>query len=81
YDGKHAIYSIHLIEKNIFRLTSNGFANSGAVVETDKALYYIGLNSDGNDIYKKEYSSENYELPDLPSSIKPNFDIENTIIW
>ena len=65
-----------MIEKNIFRLTSNGFANSGAVVETDKALYYIGLNSDGNDIYKKEYSSENYELPDLPSSIKPNFDID-----
>jgi hypothetical protein len=73
YDEKHAIYSIHLIEKNICRLTSNGFANSGAVIGTDKALYYIGLNSDGNDIYKKEYYPEHYELPDWQQSIKPNF--------
>lgn len=75
FDGKQSLYEIDLKENSLWRLTSNGFAHS--VTKYGDTLYYIGLNSAGYDIYKKEYHCEIYELPNWTSSEKPHFHLDN----
>jgi hypothetical protein len=71
YDGNHMLYELSIPEERIFRLTENGFAQSGALHED--TLYYIGLNSTGNDLYKTKYAPVEYELPNWQPSEKPGF--------
>jgi hypothetical protein len=70
FDGEHALYELNIAEHHVYQLTGGGFAQSGAII--GNTLYYIGLNSSGNDIYKKEYVPYDYELSDWQPSSKPD---------
>lgn len=74
YDGYHRLYELDIGNHSIRQITPQSFAQSGAVV--DDALYYVGLNSSGNDIYRTEYSARAFLLPDWQPGPKPELPAE-----
>jgi hypothetical protein len=71
FDGNHKLYEFSIPDQHLSQLTKNGFAQTGAIA--NDTLYYVGLNSTGNDIFKTPYRPFTYELDDWQPTPKPDF--------
>jgi hypothetical protein len=74
FEGEHLLYELDIRENLVYQLTWNGFAQSGGVA--NDTLYFVGLNSSGNDIYKTDYIPREYDLADWQPSSKPDFSLD-----
>ena len=72
-DRRYRIYSYDLKSKANFRLTKEGYANFGTVL--NDSLYFIGLNQKGFDLYVMGASPEPFEFPPEPL-IPPKPEVE-----
>lgn len=82
YDKIYVCYAYDFVTKNLYKLTDGGYANFPVYNEFDSTLYFIGISSKGNDLYKKktdfkinfvlkEHPANDYpQLPDLNEKIK-----------
>lgn len=74
YDKHYSNYLVDLNKNKLYRLTQNGFAHNGAII--DDTLYFIGLSQDGFDIYKIGFACEEVVLGDWP--LTPKSTLQNT---
>ncbi|MBI4649769.1 hypothetical protein HY745_00390 [Candidatus Desantisbacteria bacterium] len=72
YEKTYSIYCYDFESNKIFRLTKNGFSDFSAFDKKGQ-LYFIGINSNGFDIYKKKAEFDEFKIPDFPVSKKPSF--------
>lgn len=82
YDKIYTCYAYDFETKNFYKLTKGGYANYPVYNKSDSTLYFIGINSKGNDLYRKrvnftanfiprEHSKiEETELPELNKKVK-----------
>lgn len=65
YEKIYSIYYYDLKTNKIFRLTDNGFAGAPAYDTKTEKLYFVGLNTDGFDIYKIKSESKEFKFKDF----------------
>lgn len=73
YDQVYAIYCYDLTEEEAYKLTAGGYAIHPAYHESTNGLYFVGLNSYGFDLYRKDAVFAEYELPIVPPEVWPDF--------
>ncbi|KPK62740.1 hypothetical protein AMJ83_09940 [candidate division WOR_3 bacterium SM23_42] len=72
YDKEYSVYMYDLKAGELYRLTENGYADYGVVI--DDGLYFLGMAQNGFDVYRKELAPQDYELVDSELSQEPDFD-------
>jgi len=77
YNGVYGIFCCDLLTKKIYRLTNGGYAVSPAYDSEKNLLYFIGINSNGTDIYQKavKFSTQS-TLKNFPSPVIPMFHLD-----
>ena len=80
YDKKYFLYYYNPESDKIYKLVENGYAIYPAYNKTNNTLYYIGLNSYGNDIYCKQLIPEEFFLPEYPSAVIPEYQLSDIAI-
>ncbi len=63
YDRTYAAYAIDLSTGTVSRLTDGGYASSPAYDAASRTLYFAGLRSYGNDLYRIRASFAPFALP------------------
>ncbi len=63
-----------------FRLTENGMAAYPIYDQLHNQLYYVGMNSNGYDLYQKNADFVEFELPQSPATIPPVFTLKESEI-
>ena len=73
YERTYRIYGLNVKNKNFFRLTEEGFADYPIVDVKGNKLYFVGLTSDGFDIFYKELNSKEFVIPEYEKFPTPKF--------
>ncbi|MFA5033684.1 MAG: hypothetical protein WC614_11785 [bacterium] len=81
YEKIYSIYCYDLSNKKTYRLTQNGFASSSAYNEKDSSLFFVGLNSYGNDIYRKKVELKEFAMSDSQFTTPPVFTLNDNEIY
>ncbi len=78
YEKIYSLYCYDIRNKKIFRLTDNGIAGSPAYDNKRKELYFIGLHSQGFDLYKlkPEFKEFNFKKEKQSKVIVPDINKE-----
>lgn len=80
YDKAYRVYGYELSTNRLFRYTKNGYANFPVIDNEKKTLYFIGLTSDGFDLFSKDIDTpEGFKLPEYPQSHRPDLSIKTGI--
>ncbi len=64
----------------IYRLTQNGMASYPVYSSFNNQLYYVGLNSNGKDIYCQDLHMTEFVLPESPITVPPVFALSDSEI-
>lgn len=80
YGKKVSSYCYDFSSAKVYRLTENGLAAYPAYDQFHNQLYYVGLNSNGHDIYCKDADFTQYDLPENPATIHPVFNLTDSEI-
>ncbi len=75
YEGKYSLYCYDFAESRIYRLTEDGFAGSPTYDKAHGTIYFIGLNTDGQDVYAKSAEFMEFDLPDFEPSAPPQLEL------
>ncbi|MDI6703452.1 MAG: hypothetical protein QME40_02100, partial [bacterium] len=73
YERNYRIYAYDLKEKRLFRLTENGYADYPIVDSKGNRLYFVGLTSEGFDIFCKGLDLKGVAIPEYEKSKIPTF--------
>ncbi len=65
YEKIYSIYYYDLRSGNIYRLTDNGVSGSPAYDSNTNNLYFVGLHTDGFDIYKIKAEAKEFKFKDI----------------
>jgi hypothetical protein len=63
YGAKCTLYEYEIDSGVVYRSVSSDFARSPAWDEENRTLYYIGLNAEGEDLYREKASSREIAVP------------------
>lgn len=80
YGEVYSSYCYDLSSGKTYRLTQNGFSTYPVYDAESNILYYIGLNSYGYDIYSKPVEWNEYQIPDEPATIPPDYKLDESLI-
>lgn len=69
YNKIYACYAYDFVTKNLYKLTEIGYANFPVYDDLDSTLYFVGITSEGNDLYKKRINFKNIFIPSEDFSI------------
>lgn len=72
-DGAYRSYCYDFSTKNISRLTENGYSDSPIYHPGEESVYYIGLNTAGKDLYRKQAIFEPIIFNRFHSASTPDF--------
>lgn len=80
YQKKLSSYCYDFTTGKVYRLTENGLAIFPVYDENNNQLYYIGMNSNGYDIYAKPADFREFELPESPITTPPVLELPDVEI-
>lgn len=78
YEKKYSAYCYDFSTGKVSNLTQNGFATFPAYDEKEGMLYFVGLNSYGNDLYRKQAEPKEFQLPADPATKPPVFTLKES---
>lgn len=64
YQQVYGIYCYDLLTGEVYKMTTGNYATEPAYDGTRGDLYFVGLHTDGFDLYRREATFSPYELPD-----------------
>jgi hypothetical protein len=73
YYKTYAVYGYDFTTAKVFQLTHGGYATQPAFDEQNQTLYFVGLNSKGQDLYRKAAEFKEYHLPEATATVPPRF--------
>ncbi len=76
YDQINSIYCYDLTDEQVYKITDGSYAVYPQYSERDNEIYFMSLHPDGYDLYKKEVTYLDYELPQPTFTDWPDFSLE-----
>ncbi len=73
YEKIYSLYCYEIKNKKVFRITDSGLAGSPAFDSKRNNLYFIGLNSDGFDVYKLKPVFNEFTFKKEKEKVKVNY--------
>lgn len=68
-NSQYRSYYFDLTTNELFSLTESGYSTYPAYSKENNTLYYIGINSNGNNLYKKEFLPQKSTFSDYSQSV------------
>jgi hypothetical protein len=76
FNRQYRVYEYDFDGQKLSRLTSTGYAAWPAADEASGRLYFVGLNPEGFDLYRRRVEPKEIELPGDPASPAPEINLE-----